>query len=192
MYIVIFNGPPRSGKDTLARMVADHMDSCVKVPVKEDSLSLPLRLIAYGMVSRTYNCDSYEDFKKEFFPRLNRTGRELMIDASEKFLKVCYGQPVMADLLVMRNQNFDGVLLIRDGGFQLEVDTLASIVGVENVYIVRMHREGCDFSQDSREYVSAKNPKHQMQTWNNSDLADLEVEARRIYGRLVNQMGWVL
>jgi tRNA uridine 5-carbamoylmethylation protein Kti12 len=27
MYIVCFNGPPYSGKDTLARMVADYMDS---------------------------------------------------------------------------------------------------------------------------------------------------------------------
>src|SRR3546814_1935302 len=53
MYIVGFNGPPRSGKDTLAEMLANHMDKHqVTLPVKFESLSLTLRHIAHSVVGR--------------------------------------------------------------------------------------------------------------------------------------------
>src|SRR3546814_7749146 len=51
MYIVGFNGPPRSGKDTLAEMLANHMDKHqVTLPVKFESLRLPLRNLAHDVV----------------------------------------------------------------------------------------------------------------------------------------------
>src|SRR3546814_2775223 len=71
----------------------------------------------------------------------------------ESFLQQCYGQDVMARLLIQRNLDFEGILLIRDCGFQIEVDPLEEWVGVENLYMVNPFREGCDFTNDSREYV---------------------------------------
>src|SRR3546814_8026348 len=104
MYIVGFNGPPRSGKDTLAEMLANHMDKHqVTLPVKFESLSLPLRHIAHAVVGRTYEESGYEAFKEEWFDLLQSDGRHLMIDSSESFLKQCYGQDVMARLLIQRN-----------------------------------------------------------------------------------------
>src|SRR3546814_8338891 len=136
MYIVGFNGPPRSGKDTLAEMLANHMDKHqVTLPVKFESLSLPLRHIAHAVVGRTYEESGYEAFKEEWFDLLQSDGRHLMIDSSESFLKQCYGQDVMARLLIQRNLDFEGILLIRDCGFQIEVDTLEEWVGVENLYM---------------------------------------------------------
>lgn len=195
MYCVIFNGPPESGKDTLSEMLVEHMDSRIDTAVREESLSLPLRKLAYQMAGWTgeYEGDNYSDFKRAKFEQFGgATGRQLMIDVSERFLKLCYGEDIMAQMLIARNQNFRGLLLIRDGGFQLEVDPLIRAYGVENVYIVNIIRPGKDFTNDSREWINHPRSGSQIQISNDSDLFHLRTEAGRIYGRLVNQMGWVL
>ena len=195
MYVVGFNGPPESGKDTVAAMLAAHMEpQGVTIPVKEESLSMPLRKIAYAMVDWTGDLEglNYETFKRTTFPTLNATGRELMIAASENFLKVGWGKEVMAKLLIERNRSFEGLLLIRDAGFQCEVDPLIREYGIDNAYIVNVMRPGKTFEGDSREWVSHHNSKCQIAIDNGLDLHHLRTEAGRVYGRLVNQMGWIL
>jgi len=192
MYIVIFNGPPRSGKDTLSRLLVEHMDSRITAPVLEESLSMPMRHAMFGLLGLTYSDELYETLKPTIVPGLRVTGRQLMIDISESFLKPCYGQSVMARLLFDRIHEFPGLVLVRDGGFQIEVDTLSEFIGAENVYVVRVSRDGCDFSNDSREDVYHRNSIGEMTVANNGSLADLATEAGRIYGRLVNQLGWKL
>lgn len=192
MYVVVFNGPPRSGKDTCAAMLAAHMDKSVVTPVKEESLSYPLRSIACAMVGWEYDDSTYEDFKVTYFPQFDRTGRELMIDVSERFLKECYGQQIMARMLVERNAGFDGLLLIRDGGFQCEVDVLINSYGIDQVYVVRVDRPGTSFDGDSRSWVNHPKSRNSMGLPNYTDLKDLHTEVLRVYGRLLNQMGWRL
>lgn len=192
MYLVGFNGPPRSGKDTMARMLAEYMDSRITLPVREVSLSTPLRKIAYAMVGwtgRPLEGPVYEQFKTEWFSQFDRTGRQLMIDVSESFLKPCYGQAVMADMLLGELKGFTGVALIRDCGFQIEADHLAKLLGNRKLYVARVHRAGCDFSKDSRQWV---NHHFEQDYLNHGSLHDLQTEAARLYGRLVNQMGWKL
>lgn len=191
MYIVCFNGPPYSGKDTMARMLADYIDSrgCT-IPVMLVSLAMPLRRIAYQMVGETYMPATYPSFKKTPFPQFGgRSGRQLLIDVSESFLKPTYGQEIMAKLLLDELTDFTGLALITDSGFQCEIDPLVDAVGAENLYIARVEREGCDFLNDSREWVYHTNdgayPNH-------GTLDDLRTEAGRLYGRLVNNLGWKL
>lgn len=195
MFVVAFNGPPESGKDTLAEMLAEVMDSeGVSLPIRMESLSMPLRLIAYQMVGWPMNGidgEQYATFKKTWFPEFERTGREILIDVSERFLKPTYGITVMAKMLLSRNENFHGILLVRDNGFQIEVDPIADAVGPRNLFVVQVHRAGKDFSKDSREWVYHERGGF-MRVENNKSLANLKVEAARLYGRLVNQMGWKL
>lgn len=195
MFIVGFNGPPESGKDTVAEYLADHMDrQGVTLPVRMESLSLPLRKIAYAMVDWQGELDgeNYAQFKSTHFGLLGKDGRQLMIDVSEKFLKPTYGIEVMAKLLLERNEGFHGVLLIRDMGFQIEVNPLEKAVGPGNICIVQVHRNGKTFENDSREWVRASWDSRNMAIANISNLNHLATEAGRVYGRLVNQMGWVL
>jgi hypothetical protein len=202
MYIIAFNGPPYSGKDTLAQFVLEHIESQIRVPppMKMESLSLPLRSIAYAMVGRTYvatrddDWNGYPKFKETLFPSLGRTGRQLMIDASESFLKEVYGQEIMANLLITRNQGCaeNSLLLIRDSGFQCEIDPLLYWAGERNLFLVRVSRAGCDFNNDSREWVHHRHSFMTMDIDNNGSLDDLRTEAGRLYGRLVNQKGWKL
>lgn len=193
MKVVIFNGPPRSGKDAVSRMLVEHIEAQgVDIPILEESLSLPLRHIAYSMVGQTYHESTYETFKETPFAEFGRTGRQLMIDASESFLKPTYGIEVMAKMLIERVKDFNGLLLIRDGGFQIEVDPICEAYGPQNVYIVNCYRNGCSFDGDSREYITHQHSRYRMQFWNQGSLDDLRTEAGRIYGRLVNQIHWVL
>lgn len=197
MYIVAFNGPPRSGKDTLAELLANHMDQQgVGIMVVPESLSLPLREIAYAMTGWTGPTDgpNYESFKTTQFQAFNFIdGRHVMIDVSERFLKPVYGIEIMAELLRARNENIGpAVLLVRDSGFQIEVDPLIRWVGPKNLCIVTVNRDGTSFDNDSREWVYHSDPEMQLSVDNNHDLAHLSTEAGRIYGRLVNRMGWKL
>ena len=190
MYIVCFNGPPYSGKDTMARMLADHMDSQqVAVPTMVVSLSMPLRRIAFQMIGETYNPARYKAFKETKFEQFGVTGRQLMIDVSEKLLKPCYGSAIMVKMLLRELQGFTGVALIADSGFQCEIDPLINAVGAANLYVARVQRDGCSFADDSREWVYHDFDGDYL---NNGTLDDLKTEAGRIYGRLVNNLGWRL
>lgn len=198
MYIVAFNGPPESGKDTFADALVKRVEAIHNIPVKLESLSFPLRSIAYAMVgwsSPELDGDNYELFKRVTFPQFGGiTGRQLMIDVSEKFLKPTYGTEIMARMLIARVEasRFNGLLLIRDCGFQLEVSPLTEWVGAQNLYVARCHREGKNFSNDSRELVYHQNwSAMQSDFYNDSTLDNwITTEAGRLYGRLVNQAGW--
>lgn len=196
MFIVGFNGPPESGKDTLADMLANKLDAQgASLPVRMESLSLPLRKIAYAMVNwhGISDPETYAKFKLTHFRNLNRTGRQLMIDVSESFLKPTYGIEIMADLLLERNIGFPGILLVRDCGFQIEINPLVKMVGPDNFYLVQVAREGKTFANDSRETVwHPWAGKRQHRVDNSGTLEDLQVEAGRLYSRLVNQCGWKL
>lgn len=199
MYIVAFNGPSQSGKDTLADFLVDHMDAQgVDAPVFRESLSMPLRKIAYAMAGWRGQLDgpSYEDFKRAKFIAFGGiTGRQLMIDVSEKFLKPTYGVEIMAQMLIDRHAGLalnNKVILIRDTGFQLELEPLIRWVGVKNIRVVQVHRNGCSFEGDSREWVFPPLGYEFTRINNDGTLADLKTEAGRIYGRLVNQYGWRL
>lgn len=196
MYIVGFNGPPRSGKDTLAQMLEEHMrkQGVPSARIRQDSLSMPLRHIAYAMTGWGGEVDgpNYEKFKEQYFDEFLKGGRHVMIDVSERFLKPVYGEQIMAKMLLRRHIGFDAVVLVRDMGFQCEVNPLRQWTGGRNLYLVNVERPGCDFTNDSREWVNHNDTGCQMIVRNTGSLDDLRTEAGRIYGRLVNQMGWTL
>jgi hypothetical protein len=202
MYIIGFNGPPYSGKDTLANMVA-HLAATQQDPVrtesiKFESLSMPLRSIAYAMVGREWmqgvpdDLNGYSEFKQTRFKLGHHTvtGRQLMIDVSESFLKKLYGIEIMADLLRERTKNFDGLLLVRDCGFQVEVNPLIRWVGSANFLVARVHRPGHTFDGDSRENVYHPDPIYNLDIENRESLGKLKVEAKRIFSYARDELGW--
>lgn len=194
MYVVCFNGPPESGKDTCAEILENIVGARHSIPTKLESLSMPLRQIAYTMTGYQGELDGpdYARFKKTLFPALGPDGRHIMIDISEKFLKPVYGEEVMANLLLTRNMLFDGLLLVRDSGFQVEVNPLIRAFGTQNVYIVRVRRPGKTFEGDSREWVNHHDVGMSMDLDNHGDLDNLHTEVTRIYSRMLNQLGWKL
>lgn len=147
---IFFNGPPRCGKDTSAR-------AALEIPgVKFERFAMPIKTAFAGMMGRAVddygNVEFYEDRKEELVPELGVTYRQWQIDFSEKFMKPLYGQDVFARMLIGRTPA-GSHLAISDSGFLCEVAPVARVFGPKNVLLVRIHRDGTDFSRDSRSYV---------------------------------------
>lgn len=190
MYIVAFNGPPQCGKDTLASLVADVLDEeGSAVSVQLESLSYPIRKIAYAMTGSEdlgLEGPDYEEFKTTHHFPYGVTGRQLMIDISERFLKPVYGEFVFPRLLMKRAEA--NLVLVRDAGFQAEVNYLSHRLYRGCLHVVQVTREGYTFQGDSRQYVRHT---HETEIENSGTLEALKIQAKFLIGQL-RALGWKL
>lgn len=148
--LVVLNGPAGCGKDTLA-------DILVTSGFFDEKLSFksPIFDVARGVLSK----DDFDKFIKNYDDRSfkeshqsflgGKTPREFMIWISEVVMKPVFGNDVFGKRLY--SKIVDGFYVSSDGGFASEIEPLLSN-GVD-VMIVRLHRDGFDFSGDSRSYL---------------------------------------
>jgi DnaJ-class molecular chaperone len=170
MYFIALNGPPGCGKDTAAEMLQHHAQRW-GYGVNLEKLANPIRQMAYAMVGGGED-RQYDDFKLRTHAPFQRTGRQLMIDISESFMKEQYGKSIFAELLLQRcSRKAAGVIhIVSDAGFQQEVSYLAAL-GHE-VVTVNILRPGCNFDGDSRQWV--RSPHQFRETFMLDNKAGLE------------------
>lgn len=157
--IVLFNGPPEAGKDTLTIELAQALNA----PVALGRMSAPLK----RGVAALYDIDP-EEFeqmpKGKPSPKLlGQTPRQAQIDLSEKWLKPKHGQDVLGKIMVnsldqliaaLQEENLDvGYIAVPDSGFHCELPPLVERFGAVNFLLLRLHRKDKDFNSDSRSYV---------------------------------------
>lgn len=152
--IIILNAPPRAGKDTIAKII----DEQYGLPVV--SFKTPMFNIARGILGErdfkefmaVYETDRKDTQSLSILH--GSTCREFMIWISESVIKPHFGKKhfgwLMADLLSEMEDDVD-LTICSDGGFPDEVEALIDFG--HKVKLVRMHREGFDFSKDSRDYI---------------------------------------
>lgn len=153
--IIILNAPPRAGKDTIATVINEQYG----LPVV--SFKTPMFNIARAILGsadfenpfmRVYNTDEKDTRKLDCLGGM--TCREFMIWISETIVKPKFGKKhfgwLMADLLTEMEADQD-LTICSDGGFPDEVEALIDCG--HKVKLVRMHREGFDFGNDSRDYI---------------------------------------
>lgn len=188
MYVVGFNGPPRSGKDTLAGLLRDQLDSESDLPIHMRALSMPMRQMAFGAIGRPYSVEDYESLKDTYVIQ-HMTMREFMIGLSEKFMKPEFGHDIWARLACYSlDKSLPGILLITDIGFRSEVEWLERTYGIKNLCVVQTFRQTCDFAKDSRTYVGTDG--FNVGVSNNWGLSELEQEARRLVRLMSDKFGW--
>ena len=170
MKIILFNGPPSSGKDTFGEMLYAQMLDQWYNSHDEDlepcMQSFKTHLI--DLVLNYYNipdCDwveRYNEAKEEPWDLLDgMSQREALQDMSEKKMKPLLGRDYFGKAIARRLPVFDDdklhtntqVHIFTDGGFVEELQPIMDKAGIENVLIIRLHREGCDFSIDTRAYL---------------------------------------
>lgn len=173
MHIVIFNGPPDSGKDVGAKYLRDKFGYTVL------EMKGALRKVAHHMASLHFGntdfslqaaellCSELEfdtspgrvrknqEKRPEFG---NRTWREFLIWISETVCKPIFGQSIfaMAAVKAIRDSGASRITF-SDCGFDIEINTLCQHLDSGCLIdLVHLHRPGCDFgaSGDSRNYVS--------------------------------------
>lgn len=169
-FILGFNGPPRSGKDTVAAEVVKQLeDSGCNLPIHTHSLVETLRDGCAAILGFNGGQKWYEEAKDKpiGLDGMDLTLRQFMIDASEKFLKQTYGKDFWARLLHQRCDHwwarFPSILVITNIGFPDEVSYFTND-RCEHFLNIRLDRPGYDFVNDSRGWVAA-------QSYGGTDLA---------------------
>lgn len=169
------NGPPSSGKDTLAHLL------CEAVPSSYiESFAEPIRAMIYNVFFPnegpiTYNFDLREGPVKArsmpFQLLCEDEGclqhgtphvcnpysiRDEMIAFSEEYLKRRYGQQIFGKLLWARAEEqmmFSNHFIIPDNGFVPEAQFIIDEVGPHRCLLIRLNRAGTSFANDSRSYI---------------------------------------
>ena len=158
--IVLFNGPPGSGKDTAAYHLAE---TCCGKNVKfAEPIKRAVTAIYHGGDRTDFN--KYDTLEMKGIPQdiyFGKTCRQVQIGVSEDFLKpfhdtAVFGKILAQDITRMMVSHGPGPYFVSDSGFRPEAEVLVNKFGASNIYLARIHREGCDFSNDSRSYISLK------------------------------------
>jgi hypothetical protein len=173
MNIIILNGPPRSGKDTVARILREQGYNFLHVKFADR-----LRAAACGLL----NVKPLEfEAAKAQDPRIRKT----MITMSEEVVKPLFGDAFFAEVAAQRVQQSQARrVLVSDGGFQSEVDHFISSLAQDGFPVTyqvwNLHRRGCSFGDDSREYVYP-DPRHGSAAaiYNLAGIEELKVQAVR-------------
>lgn len=155
--IVILNGPPNSGKDTIgiSAYSQGEFDGLLrfKEQLYKDTAEL-LRIPVSLVVEFAANRELKDKPHKLFY---GRTPRQMLIHVSEKVKKPAYGEDYYGKALaeaIQKDYSPDDVVVVTDGGFSSELIPLKNIG--HDVLLVKLYREGCDFSNDSRDYLDGE------------------------------------
>lgn len=152
--VILFNAPPRAGKDTAGQTVLSRFRGAqVKFsdPVKHGTHN------AYGIYG--VSADHFEAVKdeplEEFF---GLTPREAYIDFSERYMKPKHGKDVFGRIATNVIARLNELLItIPDSGFYHEAMPVVRYVGPENVLLIRIHSivngKTLTFAGDSRSYI---------------------------------------
>ena len=150
--IVIFNGPPASGKDEEA--------SLYKEKFGFGNLSFKYQLfketIKHFDVDKRWFMEGYNDRdqkEKKEFALQGMSRREAMIHVSEDIIKPKKGLDYFGRSVAEEIEEENNYALA-DGGFVEELEPIIEKVGAENIVIVQLTREGHDYSSDSRKYFN--------------------------------------
>jgi hypothetical protein len=150
--LLILNGPPSSGKDTIANILYKHYD-CRRFkfsnPLKKALVSLFELDVDWMTLEKTKDLSTNRFFGMTF--------REAQIWLSEEVMKPKFGPDIFGYLMLRQlyspyrsNGPFD---VISDTGFMSEVDCVYQNLPPKSVYLLRIHRNDCTFSNDSRGYL---------------------------------------
>lgn len=150
--IILFNGPPESGKDTCANLI-ESVYGAHHVRFKDGLINIVLRMFN---LTREWWDERYTRQSKEV-PRPELMGysqRQILIHVSEHVLKPVLGEDVFGRIAAHTISKSDKNLFVfSDSGFVEELLPVVECVGAHNVSIVQLHRNGCSFEGDSRSYL---------------------------------------
>lgn len=154
--VIILNAPPRSGKDTIQTLILQQYNTLPGI-FKRSMFSIAAAILGestYQEFMRIYETDEKDTRKLDMLGGM--TCREFMIWISEDVIKPKFGKKHFG---LLAAEHFDDIVeegdintvIVSDGGFPDEVEAL--IDHGHQVVLVRMWREGFDFSKDSRDYI---------------------------------------
>ena len=154
--IILFNGPPGSGKDTAAQFLNSHLNLAARMM----KFATPIKECIPHLFNDERSVDFFDRNKDKAFSELfGLTPRQVMIAISEDFMKPLFGEDVWTRIAINRivaGRSIYKHVIFSDCGFNIEVETLAEEFGKKNLLVIRMIRKGKDYKRDSRQDVVVK------------------------------------
>lgn len=167
--IIIFNGPPGSGKDFACTYLKERYPNVIHVSFKEKLIDITCRIycISREEWDERYSATTHPPFFRMKDACWHRLGglsqREALIHVSENVIKPMFGKAVFGELLCdtiedLKQQIQDSVFVCSDGGFPEEVGPISFLflqynVNITGVTVARIARDECSFVGDSRNYL---------------------------------------
>lgn len=165
MFVILLNGPPRSGKDTIAEALCDAL---FEVDTLRDYDTYKFAWAIKNPVKAMFrlNDDEYKhyfetaakDEPQEIFH--GKTPRSVLISLSEQWAKPMFGKEIYGEIAgryLSKTFGDDGyeneLIIVSDCGFEEELQGLFKFVPPEKCGIFRIQREGASYKSDSRGYV---------------------------------------
>jgi len=149
--VIFLNGPPRSGKDTIAAFLQKKLKS------KTLKFADPLKKACHALFGLDVSNEYYDSMKDEEIKAfLKNTPRSVYTSMSEDYAKDQFGQTFFSKILLRSIQEIypkQSLYVISDSGFIEESTHIAEAVGKENCLMIHLYRDGCDFNKDSRSYI---------------------------------------
>lgn len=171
-YAIVFNGPPRAGKDTAAKWLMLDWEDCTNIKVIFDRFSMPLKASVASWAGTEVTDEGecwMEQHKDEDIPELlGNSYRRAQIQLFQ-YLEARYGEDVLGKFLVnrmvtraeeMKDVKPRGrpiVYLIPDGGRGCELEYLRDALPSGHLLVVQVTADGCNFDKDIRKFVDLAN-----------------------------------
>lgn len=151
--VIILNGPPGSGKDTIADFIAAEFNAeHLRFKTKLYAITALVNNLDFDMFMKIATDQNTKDSVK-----LARglTARQLIIETSENVIKPYYGKDYfgndVGDSILKSDKS---LFVLSDGGFPEELTSMIRTgkLNHNDVIIVKLYRNGCSFDNDSRTY----------------------------------------
>jgi hypothetical protein len=169
--VVVFNAPPRAGKD----IAAEYLCGCFGNEVK--TYHKAFKEVLFDICAKTLGI-TVGDYLQGYYRKTpdhvwwmkdlvslstsahmgavsnntNYSQREFLIHMSENVIKPIFGKDAFGKAFV-NSLPEEGLVFVSDSGFKEELQCVLDHVGAENVLVVQIEREGCSFEGDSRKYL---------------------------------------
>ena len=154
--IVLFNGPPSSGKDTLASQLVNRIPKSLLVKFAAPLKKLAMHMYCDSDSQKFHQFDLPDEKNKPSPVFLGKSCRQVQIDISEVYMKPMHGEDVFGKFLVKsidkETENYDN-FFVSDSGFRPEAEVLINEYGPQNVLLIRLIRDGKTYEGDSRNYI---------------------------------------
>jgi hypothetical protein len=155
--IVLIQGPPRSGKDTIGRFIMTELMNNHNKPVRLMKFAAPVN--AWMMSNFGVDCNDGHSKSTPCAALGGLTRRQVAIKYSEEFMKPTFGDDIFGKFASNSIDNFDDnwhSFVFTDSGFKPEGEVIINEYGAKICTIIKVYREGKSFKDDSRSFWSSE------------------------------------